>query len=783
MFDRIGRYRVERRLGSGAFATVWLAVDESLDAQLAIKVLAENWMHDEDVRRRFSEEARILWRLDSDRIIRVHAVDELPDGRPYFVMDFADGGNLADRMRDRAQAAQPYAVDEAVGISIAVAEGLAVAHSRGIVHRDLKPSNVMFRSTSDGERVVLADFGIARSLEAAGATTISAGTPHYMAPEQAEGRADRGSDVYAAAVVLYELLAGTVPFPFPTAGQVMRAQMTGAAPDVRAIRPEVSAGLAAAVARGLSIDPAGRFSTAEAWRDAIRDQVPPTDPGPTPPPALPVDAGATMGPAELAQARATAPTAPMPLPLPPTGGPPPTPPTPPPAGPPPGPAPRRKRRRAPVVFGILAVLALIAVVAGIAAVSGGKASADELYRDPAASAGLGPFMGSLVPPSLTPPDGTAPSVPPLALPEVTLPNGATVPGVTLPSGLPSSIPGTTPGLYGGTRQLTVCDAKAMVDFLQSHTDKAAAWAGALGIAVDQIPTYVSGLTDAILRSDTRVTNHSFVNGEAQPKQSVLQAGTAVLVDAFGIPRVRCFCGNPLLPPKPVTKKISYTGPGWTGFSPTNITVIVEGPRIDKLVLVDVRTSQPFARPQGTAGPGDVDAPPPPSAATTTSSTAAATTTTTVAPTSTTAASTPVDITREGAVSASSTFSGAFGTALAIDGDPSTSWFSKGDADGPSSTFTWQAKADALITSVAVLGNSSHANPSFRKGQGFRSSKLEVLNAAGAVVFTSSFAGPGDAAPNLSAEPNVVGRTIRLTLVGHVNPQCGGFSELNVQAVR
>jgi serine/threonine protein kinase len=196
VLERIGRYRVERMLGTGAFATVWLATDELLDASVAIKVLAENWSHDDDIRRRFTEEARILWRLDSEHVVRVHTVDHMDDGRPYFVMDHADAGNLEARMRARKDEARPYTVDEAVAMSTAIADGLSAAHRQGVVHRDLKPSNVLFRTGSTGERVLLADFGIARSLEAArGPTTISAGTPHYMAPEQSQGRAVRASDI------------------------------------------------------------------------------------------------------------------------------------------------------------------------------------------------------------------------------------------------------------------------------------------------------------------------------------------------------------------------------------------------------------------------------------------------------------------------------------------------------------------------------------------------------------------------------------------------------------
>ena len=112
MADYIGRYRLERVLGRGAFATVWLGHDETLDADVAVKVLADNWAADEDVRRRFTEEARILWRADSPHIVRVHVVDELDDGRPYFVMDYADRGTLEQRMSERAAAGQPWSIDE-----------------------------------------------------------------------------------------------------------------------------------------------------------------------------------------------------------------------------------------------------------------------------------------------------------------------------------------------------------------------------------------------------------------------------------------------------------------------------------------------------------------------------------------------------------------------------------------------------------------------------------------------------------------------------------------------
>ena len=162
--ERIGKFRVERLLGTGAFASVYLGVDEALASRVAIKVLADNWSHDDDIRRRFTDEARILRRADDDRIVRVHTVDELPDGRPYFVMDFADGGTLHGRMQLRTMP-----IGEAVGVALQIALALDVIHTMGLVHRDVKPTNVMFRSrpahrrNGGRETVVLGDLGLAKA--------------------------------------------------------------------------------------------------------------------------------------------------------------------------------------------------------------------------------------------------------------------------------------------------------------------------------------------------------------------------------------------------------------------------------------------------------------------------------------------------------------------------------------------------------------------------------------------------------------------------------------------
>jgi hypothetical protein len=205
---RLGRYAVRRRLGSGGFATVWLAYDEQLDAEVAVKVLADNWGDDESVRRRFLEEGRFLRRVESEHVVQVHDVGELEDGRPFLVLTYADRGTLADRIREK-----PLELAAAVDVVVQVGRGLQALHRRGLLHRDVKPANVLFRSTDDdGERAVLSDLGLGKSLDEVSRITIPGGTPSYVAPEQAMGeRLDPRADQYSLGAVAYAALTGQSP--------------------------------------------------------------------------------------------------------------------------------------------------------------------------------------------------------------------------------------------------------------------------------------------------------------------------------------------------------------------------------------------------------------------------------------------------------------------------------------------------------------------------------------------------------------------------------------------
>jgi len=237
--ERIGRYRLDRRLGAGGFGVVWLAHDDVLDAVVAVKVLSENWVDHLDIRERFLSEARLLRKADSNRVVQVYDIGELPDGRPYFVMEYADGGTLADRVE-----AGPLPVAEALRLTALAARGAAALHEAGIVHRDIKPSNVLLRTSPGGDRILLADLGLAKSLAQASGLTMAAGSAGYTPPEQAEPGSgiDARADVYSLGALGYHLVTGSVPGP---PGKVVRPDRlrTGLAPDVqrallRAMQPD-----------------------------------------------------------------------------------------------------------------------------------------------------------------------------------------------------------------------------------------------------------------------------------------------------------------------------------------------------------------------------------------------------------------------------------------------------------------------------------------------------------------------------------------------------------------
>ncbi|MEU8390063.1 serine/threonine-protein kinase [Micromonospora sp. NPDC048843] len=245
---QVGRYRIARPVGAGAFATVWLAYDDELHSPVAVKVLADNWSQRADIRGRFRQEARFMRQVDSDHLVRVLDIGELPDGRPYLVMTYAAGGTLADRL-----GSGPMPVRAALRIAADIARAVAVLHDSGVLHRDLKPSNVLFDPTPAGDRVLVADLGLAKTLAHASGFTVVAGTPAYMAPEQLVpgGGIDVRADVYAIGALTHHMLTGSPP------GQRVTAV------------PRAPAAVERAVRRALHRDPDRRWPTAAAYAAAL----------------------------------------------------------------------------------------------------------------------------------------------------------------------------------------------------------------------------------------------------------------------------------------------------------------------------------------------------------------------------------------------------------------------------------------------------------------------------------------------------------------------------------
>jgi serine/threonine-protein kinase len=294
-------YRIERPLGRGGMATVWLAHDLRHDRPVALKVL-----HPELAQtlgpERFDREVKLAARLQHPHILTVLDSGEA-SGHLWFTMPFVDGESLRDRLTREGQ----LPLEEAVRITREAAAALDYSHRHGVVHRDIKPENILL--TRDGDALV-ADFGIARALGGGDEapltqTGMAVGTPAYMSPEQASGGAvDVRTDIYSLGSVLYEMLAGEPPFTGPTAQAIMARRFSEPVRPLRAVRETVSAGLEHAVLKALARAPADRFASAAEFSRALALATGATTPGGGtvaatlgPPAAIPPAAGRESEPA------------------------------------------------------------------------------------------------------------------------------------------------------------------------------------------------------------------------------------------------------------------------------------------------------------------------------------------------------------------------------------------------------------------------------------------------------------------------------------------------------
>ncbi|HEU5050226.1 MAG TPA: protein kinase [Gemmatimonadales bacterium] len=261
-----GRYAVEGEAGSGGMATVYRARDLKHGRAVAIKVLRPELAATVGTDR-FLREIEMAARLQHPHILPVYD-SGAADGILYYVMPFVEGESLRQRL-DREG---PLPTDEAIRLTREVASALEYAHGHGVVHRDIKPENILLF----GGHAVVADFGVARAVEATGGQVltglgIAIGTPAYMSPEQATAseEVDGRSDQYSLAAVLYEMLAGRRAFSGPSIQSVMTRSITGPRPRVREIRAAVPEGAEEAIVKALATDPAGRYPGMAAFSEAL----------------------------------------------------------------------------------------------------------------------------------------------------------------------------------------------------------------------------------------------------------------------------------------------------------------------------------------------------------------------------------------------------------------------------------------------------------------------------------------------------------------------------------
>ena len=262
--DRLGPYEILEPVGRGGMGAVYKAYDPALNRMVAVKVLPTEFLHDSSFAERFQREIRIWASIDHPSVVPVYMAG-IDNERPFLSMKFIAGGTLADRL-----AAGPLSFERAFAILADVAVALDHAHSLGVVHRDVKPANVLL---GEEGRAYLSDFGIARIVSGERPATQPggvAGTPRYMAPEQARSQTpDHRADIYSLGCMAYEMLTGIPPFSGETPLDVMMRHITETPTPPRAHAPELPAPAEAAILRAMAKDPAQRWPAATLFVQAL----------------------------------------------------------------------------------------------------------------------------------------------------------------------------------------------------------------------------------------------------------------------------------------------------------------------------------------------------------------------------------------------------------------------------------------------------------------------------------------------------------------------------------
>ena len=256
-----GQYTIEREVGAGGMATVYLARDVKHDRQVALKVLRPE-LSAALGSERFPREIKFVAQFNHPHILSLYDSGEV-QGLLFYVMPYVEGESLRDRLAREKQLPIP----DAIRIMKEVADALAYSHARGVVHRDIKPGNVLL----SGRHAVVTDFGVAKAVTASASrdtmTTVgmAVGTPHYMAPEQAMGQGDidQRADIYALGILAYEMITGRTPFTAETAQGILAAHVMEAPKEIRELRPGLAEPLAQAIMKCLAKNPADRWQSAD----------------------------------------------------------------------------------------------------------------------------------------------------------------------------------------------------------------------------------------------------------------------------------------------------------------------------------------------------------------------------------------------------------------------------------------------------------------------------------------------------------------------------------------
>jgi eukaryotic-like serine/threonine-protein kinase len=262
--DLAGRYTVRAPIGEGAFSVTYRAIDNTLQREVAIKVLREQYASHKGFDSRFEREARSAARISHPNVIPVYDYGR-HGNLPYIIMQFVDGPNLKEYVREDG----PLTIEEAMHFARQILDGLAAIHDEGIIHRDVKPQNVLI---DEGMQAKITDFGVAFATVDPGLTEtgMAVGTAAYMAPEQASGESvGPQADLYAVGVILYELLTGRLPFQGENPVQVMYRHVNEMPEPPRSLNRSVPLGVEAVVLKALSKDPYDRFADARTMRDAL----------------------------------------------------------------------------------------------------------------------------------------------------------------------------------------------------------------------------------------------------------------------------------------------------------------------------------------------------------------------------------------------------------------------------------------------------------------------------------------------------------------------------------